>query len=402
MASRELCRVLNVLGSAVLVRDSVETRSEQERSRVLSVGQLLPDPAQPRRLLPEDLREKLLSGASPVGVLWESWRRCLGDRLYQMVRSHVVNPKEALARRRADGVRDLALHLNLEGETMLAESIGRHGLRHPIDVYRIDRRHYQIVDGERRWWAHLHLRYLLLRHEFSTIRAQVQPLPDDAGEMSLKRHAQNVHRSDLSAVARARALHSVEELLREEHLVAAAPPGDSLGHGRDEACGRMHRRRAWNKRISRRLQEMTGKGMSARKLRHFRGLLTLPPEAQALAEAADLSERSLRPVVSLDDCTQQARLVHTLALGEMTPAEAEQEVRRLIGKEEPTEDTMRDVFSGDLCSSFRFPDGALPDPSDLAAEMAQLPFEEQARLQDEAHRLLFFLQSFLDAGSTEA
>ena len=94
-----------------------------------------PDPHQPRHILPDDLRERLGGSAPAAEVLWEAWQRCLGEPLYQALRSHDLSPEEALAKRREEGALDLALQLTLERLVELAGSIARHGLRNPINVY---------------------------------------------------------------------------------------------------------------------------------------------------------------------------------------------------------------------------------------------------------------------------
>jgi hypothetical protein len=120
-----------------------------------------------------------------------------------------------------------------------------------------------------------------------------------------------------------------------------------------------------------------------------------------VAEAADLSEGALRPVVSLDDRAQQNHLVTALATEQMAPVDVRREVRRLTDKSEPNGEDQRQSPYGDVTGSLRLLDGELPDPAELAAEVARLSVEEQERLWDRARRLVAFLRSFLEAEGTE-
>jgi hypothetical protein len=87
------------------------------------------------------------------------------------------------------------------------------------------------------------------------------------------------------------------------------------------------------------LAELTGRGMSGRMVRQYLAPLTLPVKAQELAEAAGLSEKALRPIVSLASPAEQIRLVHALAEGTLTPGQVKREVARLKGQERPPAST---------------------------------------------------------------
>jgi ParB-like chromosome segregation protein Spo0J len=372
-----------------------------------------PDPNQPRRLLPDDLRERLQAGEAPAEVLWEAWGRCLGEKLYQAMRSRDLTPAEALARRREEGVLDLALQLTLEGLVELADSIARHGLRQPINVYDVGKGPYRIAEGERRWWAHVYLLNVLLHFEASTILARVHPLPDDELTVLARQQAENVHRRDLSAVARARAITRVREALTLEVSGTTGStnpqhsPADQEVSGTDGSTnlgGRPRRLDAitvsqLDDLTGQRLAELSGRGMTGRTVRLYLALLTLPPEAQALVEAASLGERALRPIVSLDDVTEQIRLVHALAAGEMTPTQAATEVKRIKGgKETRREENGTARALSRFRASLRFAADDLPEPAHLVAQIAQLPPQKRREMLDCARRYLSLLQAILEAG----
>jgi hypothetical protein len=148
-----------------------------------------------------------------------------------------------------------------------------------------------------------------------------------------------------------------------------------------------------------RLAELTGKGIGGRMVRRYVALLSLPPEAQGLAEAAGLAERALRPIVSLDDTVEQVRLVHALAAGEMTPAQAAAEAKRL---KEPRQVQERDIAASAVArfrASLHFAvSEELPDPVGLAAQIAQLPPKKKSEMLDCTRRYVSFLQAVLEAG----
>jgi ParB-like chromosome segregation protein Spo0J len=292
--------------------------------------------------------------------------------------------------------------MNLERLATLADSIRRHGPWQPLDVWRCDRRRYQIFDGERRWWAHLHLRYVMSQRRFATVQAWVQSPSDNAAEMGLRRCAEMVHRGDLPAIARGRAIARLEALINGESSETSGVPAGALTHGERARRGYQCNQGDWDRRTGRRLEELIGRGISARTRRHYLSLLSLPPEAQAVAEAADLSEAALRPLLSLDDRAQQILLVHALALDQMTPEEVRREVGCLIGGEERMGEQGVYAPPGGVGPTWRFADEELPDPEQLAADVANLPLEEQVRVRDAAHRLLTFLRALLEAANLES
>ncbi len=378
---------------------------------VPELDQLVPDPNQPRHIVPDDLQERLLQGEmSPGDVILEMWQRCLDQHRYQAMRSFEISPAEALAAQRDAGVRDWGIQLTLEGLVELADSITRHGLRQPINVYDLGDRRYRIAEGERRWWAHVHLWTVHSRVEAQTILARVQPLPEDELTALARQQAENVHRADLSAMARARAIRQVRGAV-EERLLGTRGSWESADTATSE--GLLGTRGSWEQDADtppppldsnalddltgQRLAELTGKGMSGRMVRHYLALLTLPPEAQALAEAASLSEKALRPIVSLDDPAEQVRLVQALASEEMTPAQVAAEVKRLKqkGRREKS-DAARTLTR--FRSSLRFAAGDLPDPTTLVAEAAHWSSKKRSETLDWARRYAAFLRAFLEAG----
>jgi ParB family chromosome partitioning protein len=233
--------------------------SENEQTmRLIPICQIRPDPAQPRQLLPPDLATMLSSGASPFEIL---------DQL----------------RARAD--RDKWTRERLTELDALAHSIGEDGLMQPIRVIPDGDDRYKIEEGERRWWAH-HILVQQGKERSQTIVAFVVEKEGESSGVLRRRVAENVLRSDLTAIELARAMATrIQEIL-------AAEPGTKRGDA-ERRVGKEN-------------------GMSDRRVRQFVALLTLSPEVQELAQEARLSENSLRPIVGIKDAARQLAMVREL------------------------------------------------------------------------------------------
>ena len=135
-------------------------------------------------------------------------------------------------------------------------------------------------------------------------------------------------------------------------------------------------------------------------MRLYLALLSLPPEAQALAEAASLGERALRPIVSLDDAAEQIRLVRALAAGQMTPTQVATTAKRIKRQTETQgKDSGTSRALARFRTSLRFAASAdLPEPDRLVAQIAQLPPKKRREVLGYARRYLSLLQAVLEAG----
>lgn len=362
-----------------------------------------PDPDYPCHIWPEDLRDRVLKGASPSEVLWEAWQRCLGDELYQALRSHSLSPAEALAKRRDDDVSNdstepevLALQLTFEGLTDLAGSIVRHGLSAPIEVCDLNNGWYRIIDGERHWWAHVLLRDALLKIEAVTILARVCPSLSDKPAASIQRQAEYAQRRDLPSVARARAIEQVLQAVVAREVLGTQGARNSGGRPRQFKKATAHQ---LHDLVGQELRQWTDRGLCGRTVRNYLALLSLPPEVQALAEAAGLSEKALRPITSLDDPEEQVRLVYALAAGRMTPAQVATEVKciKAIGRthiEEKQTAKATALLQVTLCLTAS---DEPSDPDQMAGQIARLAPEERRKVLDLARRYASILQAILEA-----
>jgi hypothetical protein len=224
------------------------------------IESILPDPNQPRALLPETLSRQVADGALTPLAAMKAW--------------------ETLAKRGGPDSPDAHL-LNKVKE--LAESIATHGLINPITIRPTDEDdpasaiEYRIVTGERRWWAHVYLvsqnkqiQEGSERQNASQIKAAVTP---EGANIRAHQLVENWFREDISVVEKAYGLWA----LRCE--MSGLPFGNysdrELVNWQDvEALLYIGRRQ--RRRIVR--------------------LLELSEEAQAIVNGYRLSERSVRPI----------------------------------------------------------------------------------------------------------
>ncbi len=166
----------------------------RERAGILSplpLVAILPDPNQPRQLLPADLAEQVQTGQiSPLEAVGE-WQK----------RGKTKTAEPAMKR-------------DIEELERLANSIAQHGLINPISVRRVpgnanvpDGVKYLIITGERRYWAHALLAAgeRTVQEGFETtdphtIKATIAP-----EGISIRAHqiVENVMREDIDAVEKA-------------------------------------------------------------------------------------------------------------------------------------------------------------------------------------------------------
>jgi len=224
------------------------------------IESILPDPNQPRALLPEALAARVNSGK--------------------------LSPQKAVAEwaEMADVAGEGSPEAHLLGKVKeLAEAIATHGLINPISIY--PRRdddpvdiEYRIVTGERRWWAHVYLaangRYIQEGNErCSPTQIKSTLTPEGAG---IRAHqlVENWFREDISVVEKAYGLWA----LRCE--MSNLPFGD------------------YDEREMVNWQEVEAVlSIGRRQRRRIVSVLELSEEAQGIINGHRLSERSVRPIV---------------------------------------------------------------------------------------------------------
>ena len=177
-----------------------EARKREEKRqyvRPLNVGTIFPDPAQPRRTLPSEVRRQWNGRAETLPEAFDLW--------LDLARAERGGPVDlracVLAERDREDVLDLVVgpvEYALLSLAELAADIRRNGLLNSITVVRLDGG-YQIETGERRWLAHHLLRAITGDDRWQYIAARVVEATDvwrQAGE--------NSARADLNAVSKAR------------------------------------------------------------------------------------------------------------------------------------------------------------------------------------------------------
>lgn len=231
---------------------------EESEPRFLTVHQLLPDPDQPRRLLPDDLQEALLAGRLTQIEAMRLWMEREVEDMSQ--------PFRALVR--------------------LANSIAQHGLINPLTVRPVPEGFlphitHLVVTGERRYWAHLFLAVqerTIAPEGQEPSQVRVGFMPEGA---SVRAHQmiENILREDINAVEKARGLWALRYEMSGVNTAVVDPatiPARDLvpWDGVSDALGFSKRYRIF-----------------------VTGVLNLSEKSQRIIEMYNLSERTIRPIV---------------------------------------------------------------------------------------------------------
>ncbi len=274
-------------------------RPTDQRVYEINLDRIMPDPNQPRHLLPYDLREAVNQKAlSPAEAIRELILRAERGETVALL---------TLGGRQKGQVEEEDEVVEDTGLLALAQSIREVGLRQPVNVYRIDdpqqpdRTTYRLGEGERRFWAH-HLLVLQGYEEFQNVKCIIEMLPEDEEIIHQRQEAENAARVDLPALARARSMQRIKERLNIE--LGTRVPGENTI--------RLPSQRELQVAIGQRVKSFTGRAIGDRMVRNYLTLLNLSPEAQDLAEAAQLTEKQLRPVMRLPTDVDQLTMIRRI------------------------------------------------------------------------------------------
>lgn len=294
----------------------------------VNLDRIMPDLSQPRHLLPYDLRNVLREKEmTPAEVMRQLVLRAEQGDLVALLVLGGRNKGPADVDDKV--VEDTGLFA-------LARSIQEVGLRQPLNVYRIDdpnhpnQASYRVGEGERRFWAH-HLLVQQGHDEFNRVRCIVEPLPDNEEVIHQRQEAENAARVDLPALARARSIQRIKERLNVE--MGTRVPGENtikLPNQHDLQIA-----------VGQRVKSFTGRAIGARMVRNYLGLLNISPEAQDLAEAAQLTEKQLRPVKQLNTDEEQVAFIRQIIEKNWSGQEAMQQVKTATSPEPKT--SLREV-----------------------------------------------------------
>jgi hypothetical protein len=226
---------------------------------LLSLDVLLPDPGQPRRLLPDHLASELVWGRLRPRQALQAWMR----------QPDWSGNQKAIQLRR------------------LADSIAQHGLINPITVRpssgqdAVPREvQYLIVTGERRFWAHVLLALenrVIQDGETARPADQIQAIVAPQG-ISIRAHQfiENFMREDINAVEKAGGLWALRyELSGVNHGSPQIDESELVPWARVEET----------------------LGISKRHRIYLTGVLELADEALQMIGESNLRERTIRPIV---------------------------------------------------------------------------------------------------------
>jgi len=274
-------------------------RPTDQRVYEINLDRIVPDPTQPRRLLPHDLREAVYNNRmSPTEAMRELILRAEQNDTVALL---ILGGKEK------GPVEEDDQTIEDTGLLALAQSIREVGLRHPLNVYRIDDPDqpniikYRLGEGERRFWAH-HLLLLQGYEEFRNAKCIVESLPDDEELIHQRQEAENAARVDLPALARARSMERIKERLIIE--MGTRVPGENTI--------KLPGQRELQIAVGQQVKTFTGRAIGDRMVRNYLAILNLSIEAQDLAEAAQLTEKQLRPVMRLKTDEEQVAMIRQI------------------------------------------------------------------------------------------
>jgi hypothetical protein len=291
-------------------------RPTDQRVYEIDLNRINPDPAQPRHLLPHDLRTAVQNGTLlPYEAMQELVLRAEQGNTVALL---ILGGKEK------GPVEEEDILVEDTGLLALAHSIREIGLRHPLNVYRIDdpaqpgQTFYRLGEGERRFWAH-HLLVLQGYDEFRSVKCIVEPLPEDEEIIHQRQEAENAARVDLPAIARARSMQRIKERLNIEMGTRVS----------GENTIKLPSQRELQIAIGQRVKSFTGRAIGDRMVRNYLSLLTLSVEAQDLVEAAQLTEKQLRPITSLRTDEEQIAFIKRIIEEKLSSRQVKKEVTKI-------------------------------------------------------------------------
>jgi len=317
--TRALLEEMGDLGD--LAGASAEIAGRAVKVVEIVLDRIRPDPAQPRRVLPEVIRTEFLSGHISARQALERWEALVADEATRLGRPR-PDWKTLLDRTPDDrDVEDTSVDPPgqpgpeedlLRSIVATAATIRHGGQVSPITVVEMDGgSYYRIETGERRYWAH-HWLNNWLADGFD----QIQCIVVDNGS-PWRQAAENTSREGLSALALARQTATLLLDLHGIHPDYSGPiPNDWY-------------RQALDYRVPRgegeALRAALG-GIERAQFSRIQALLRLPDPVWELADRFRLEEKRLRPVLKVPDATLQVKLVRMIVEQNLTA----ERVQRLV------------------------------------------------------------------------
>ncbi len=316
---------IDQLASNMATSTDIGFRPTDQRVYEINLDRITPDPTQPRHLLPYDLRTAVQDKSlAPTEAMRELVLRAeRGDTVALLI----LGGKEKGPVGEDDQI------VEDSGLLALADSIQEVGLRQPLNVYRLDdpehpeQTTYRLGEGERRFWAH-HLLVQRGEDTFNRVRCIVEILPDDEELIHQRQEAENAARVDLPSIARARSMQRIKERLNIE--LGTRVPGENTI--------KLPSQRELQTAVGQRVKSFTGRAIGDRMVRNYLALLKLAPEIQDLVEAAQLSEKQLRPVMRLKTDEEQLTLVQRIVEEKWSGRQVMREI-----KAPPVKSSLREI-----------------------------------------------------------
>jgi hypothetical protein len=338
--TRALLEEMGDLGS--LAETTAEIAGGSVKVVSIVLDRIRPDPAQPRRVLPDSIRKEFLAGHINPRQALERWEAMVAEEAARLGRPRP--DWQALLERNPEDRAEDTMSVDAPGQSgpeeealrsivATAATILHGGQVSPITVSEIDNgSYYRIETGERRYWAH-HWLNMWLPNGFEQIHCLVV---DHASPW--RQAAENASREELSAMALARQVATLLLDLYDIH------PDYSMSIPNEWY------RQALNYRVPRgegaALRAALG-GIERSQFNRLQALLALPDSVWELADRHRLEEKRLRYVLKVQDEALQVQLV-----------------RMIVDRNLSAERVQRLVESGELTSVFAGYDWAAERYSD--------------------------------------
>lgn len=283
--------------------------------KVVSIvlDRIRPDPAQPRRVLPEPIRSAFLAGHINARQALEQWEGMVFEEAARLGRPRP--DWRALLDRNPEDRSEDALEIDSPGQpgpeeellrsiVATAATIRYGGQVSPITIALMDNdSYYRIETGERRYWAH-HWLNMWLSEGFDQIQCIIV---DNASPW--RQAAENTSREGLSAMALARQLATLLLNLYEIYPDYSRPISNNWY--RQALQYRVPRGEGEN------LRAALG-GMQRSQFSRVQALLRLSDAVWELADRYRLEEKRLRYVLKLEDENQQLQLVRAMITDDLS------------------------------------------------------------------------------------
>lgn len=262
--------------------------THRQSASPVSIHDIYPDPAQPRRAVPYAVRQHWDNDPNKMDTLFQAWLELIAEErggdtldigLYLDAQTDIERPPlEHIG----------PLEHTLLSLIELAVSIRTEGLTNPITVASSGLK-YKLETGERRWLAY-HLLHLHTQDDsYARIAART------VNDINIWRQAaENNARANLNAISKARQLAVLLMDLRREHNGDQFEPFDSFedeqAYYAQVADGNTYKA---PKNTSERLLSAMGL-KHAKQLRDYRALLKLPPLVWQIADDLNWTEYFIR------------------------------------------------------------------------------------------------------------